>query len=82
MSRIAELTRKAFVRVRYEEGQTLIEYALLAFLIAIAAIIFLSAIGLDLAETFDHVENALGIGNANSATTGGVSDVSAASGVH
>jgi Flp pilus assembly pilin Flp len=66
-----------------ENGQTLIEYALLAFLIAIAAILFLAAIGLDLAETFDAVENALGLGASNDATTDpAVSDAATASGVN
>jgi Flp pilus assembly pilin Flp len=81
-STLSDFARKAWIRVRHEEGQTLIEYALLAFLIAIAAIIFLSAIGLDLAETFDKVENSLGIGATNDATAGGVSDVSAKTGVN
>ncbi len=75
--------RAQLARVRSEEnGQTLIEYALLAFLIAIAAIIFLSAIGLDLAETFDEVENALGLNDENDATAGGVSDAATADGVN
>ena len=47
--------------VRNEEGQALIEYALLAFLIAIAAILFLVAIGVDLTEVFDEVEGNLGM---------------------
>jgi Flp pilus assembly pilin Flp len=79
---LEDLARRAWIRVRHEEGQTLIEYALLAFLIAIAAILFLSAIGLDLAETFDKVENSLGIGATNDATAGGISDVSAKTGVN
>jgi Flp pilus assembly pilin Flp len=75
--------RAQLARVTKDEtGQTLIEYALLAFLIAIAAIIFLSAIGLDLAETFDEVENALGLGASNDATAQGVSDAATASGVN
>jgi len=47
------------------EGQTLIEYALLAFLIAIVSILLLAAIGLDLAETFNEVEDSLGLGSPN-----------------
>jgi len=70
-------------RLRKDEaGQTLIEYALLAFLIAIAAIIFLSAIGLDLAETFDEVENALGLNDPNDLTPTGVDDAATADGVN
>ena len=53
------------------EGQTLIEYALLAFLIAIVSIVLLAAIGLDLAETFDEVENALGLGAHNTVAHAG-----------
>ena len=67
--------RATLARIREEEGQTLIEYALLAFLVAIVSILLLTAIGLDLAETFDQVENALGIGAENTVTTPGVSDV-------
>ena len=52
-----------------ERGQTLIEYALIATLIAIATIILLTAVGLDLGETFDNVENALGLGGADSVTS-------------
>ena len=67
--------RARLARLRKEDGQTMIEYALLAFLIAIVSIIFLSAIGIDLAETFDAVENALGIGNPNVVdATPGISD--------
>jgi Flp pilus assembly pilin Flp len=71
--------RTQLARLRKDEaGQTLIEYALLAFLIAIACIVFLSAIGLDLAETFDEVENALGVGGDNTVDTApGVSDTTA-----
>jgi Flp pilus assembly pilin Flp len=55
--------RAQMARLRDEEGQTLIEYALIAFLIAIVSIVLLSAVGFDLAETFDEVENALGVGD-------------------
>ena len=65
-----------------EEGQTLIEYALLAFLIAIVSILLLAAIGLDLAETFDQVENALGIGASNDVGTLGTDDQTAPDGVN
>jgi Flp pilus assembly pilin Flp len=65
-----------------EEGQTLIEYALLAFLVAIVSIVLLAAIGLDLAETFDAVENALGLGDDNTITTPGVDDTAAPAGVN
>jgi Flp pilus assembly pilin Flp len=60
-----------------ERGQTLIEYALLAFLIAIAAIAFLAVIGVDLQETFNAVENALGLTGDEGAPTTGDEDVTA-----
>ena len=70
-------------RLRKDEaGQTLIEYALLAFLIAIVSIVLLAAIGLDLAETFDEIENALGLGADNTVTAPGTDDASAPSGVN
>ena len=74
--------RAQMARLRQdEEGQTLIEYALLAFLVAIVSIMLLAAIGLDLAETFDEVENALGLGAQNDVDTPGTSDVAAPTGV-
>ena len=58
---ITRLALMAYNRVRKEEsGQSMIEYALLAFLIAIAAVVLLSVIGVDIAEVFDDVENNLG----------------------
>ena len=75
--------RVQLARLRDEDGQTLIEYALLAFLIAIACIVFLSAIGLQLAETFDEVENSLGLGANNTVdTTPGTNDAASAAGVN
>ena len=65
-----ESVRNAVQRVRSDErGQTMIEYALLAFLIAVAAILLLTAIGFDLQETFDKVEEALGIGTGDTVST-------------
>jgi pilus assembly protein Flp/PilA len=57
-------------RLRNEEGQTLIEYALIASLVAIAAILLLVAVGWDIQETFDEVENALGFGTNGGAPAG------------
>jgi Flp pilus assembly pilin Flp len=75
--------RAALARLRKDDGQTLIEYALLAFLIAIVSIVLLYAIGLDLAETFDEIENALGLGADNTIdTTPGTDDASAPSNVN
>ena len=71
-------------RLRSEEdGQTMIEYAGMALLVSISVILILSAIGLDLAETFDEVENALGIGAANDVPDDpGVSDATPPTGVN
>jgi Flp pilus assembly pilin Flp len=74
--------RATLARIREEDGQTLIEYALLAFLVAIVSILLLAAIGLDLAETFDQVENALGIGAPNDVTAPGTNDTAAPAGVN
>ena len=74
--------RDRLARLRKDDGQTLIEYALLAFLIAIVSILLLAAIGLDLAETFDSVENALGIGDSNDVSAGGTDDTPTPDGVN
>jgi Flp pilus assembly pilin Flp len=75
--------RAQLARLRKDDGQTLIEYALLAFLIAIVSIVLLYAIGLDLAETFDEIENALGLGVDNTIdTTPGTDDASAPTNVN
>ena len=74
--------RARMAQLRDEAGQTLIEYALLAFLVAIVSIVLLAAIGLDLAETFDEVENALGLGADNTVATPGTDDASAPTGVN
>lgn len=44
-----------------EHGQTVIEYAMLAFFVAIAAFILLGVIGVDLLEMFDDVEDVTGV---------------------
>ena len=54
--------RLARLRSRGRPGQTMIEYAGMALLVSIAAILILAAIGLDIAEGFDAIENALGLG--------------------
>jgi Flp pilus assembly pilin Flp len=50
-------------RLASERGQGMVEYALILFLISIGAVLFLTAIGFDVAEVFDEVENALGVGD-------------------
>jgi Flp pilus assembly pilin Flp len=70
-------------RLRSEEaGQTLIEYAGMVLLVSIAVILLMSALGLDLAEWFDAIEDTLGVGDGNTVDTmPGTDDTSAPSGV-
>lgn len=49
---------KTFV-VKDEEGQTLVEYALIIALIAIVLIVALTALGGGIENTFDEISNAL-----------------------
>jgi Flp pilus assembly pilin Flp len=42
-----------------EEGQALVEYALLLSLIAVASIVILRALGIQVANIFSNVNNAL-----------------------
>ena len=46
--------------VTVTRGQTLIEYTLILALIAIVTMLLMSAVGWDLQETFDGIENFLG----------------------
>jgi Flp pilus assembly pilin Flp len=70
-------------RLRAEEGQTLIEYAGMALLISVVVIILLSAIGLDIAEWLNAVEDKLGVGSGNTIdSTPGTDDVTAPAGVN
>jgi Flp pilus assembly pilin Flp len=55
-------------RLRREEGQGIIEYALLASLISVVSIVFLTWVGFDVTEVFDKVENALGGSDTSSPT--------------
>jgi Flp pilus assembly pilin Flp len=48
-----------------ERGQGMVEYALILFLISIGAVVLLTAIGFDIQEVFDAVEEALGLGDAD-----------------
>jgi Flp pilus assembly pilin Flp len=57
-----------------ESGQTLIEYALLASLITIACMLLLAAIGVDVKEVFDEIENAFGLGDPDPVTPPGDDD--------
>lgn len=59
MEKLQEKLLECYVRIRHEDGQGMVEYALILFLVSIVAIVFLTVIGTDVAEVFDDVENAL-----------------------
>lgn len=63
MSKLQEMYLRAAQAVRSfrdrEEGQGLVEYALILSLVSIAAIVILGVLGTDVTEVFDTVENAL-----------------------
>lgn len=46
-----------------EEGQGLIEYALIVLLIAIAVILILQAVGVQVFNVFNQIEDQLGVSN-------------------
>ncbi len=48
-------------QLRREEGQTLTEYALILVLVAIAAIVAVTALGSQVSTVFDSISTALGI---------------------
>ena len=50
--------------IREEEGQDLIEYALLAAIIAIGAIVAMGLLSQQINTTFDNVESALDTANS------------------
>ncbi len=52
----------------------MIEYALLAFLVAVVSILLLTAIGFDLQEVFDKVEESLGISDPETPVSAGDDD--------
>jgi len=64
MEKLQEKLLECYVRIRNEEGQGMVEYALILFLISIVAIVFLTQIGFDVRDVYDDVEDALGGGNA------------------
>jgi Flp pilus assembly pilin Flp len=57
-----------------ERGQGMVEYALIVFLISIGSLILLTAIGFDLQEVFDSVEEALGTGEPDAENPTGDDD--------
>jgi pilus assembly protein Flp/PilA len=54
-SRVAEVVRNA----REEEGQTMVEYALILFLISVVAIALLTDVGTQIKVVFQSVKDAL-----------------------
>ena len=59
-----------------ERGQGMVEYALILFLVSIGAVILLTAIGFDIQEVFNAVENAMGLGNEEAPAPTGDNDAS------
>lgn len=57
--RINHWTVALFARLQREEGQAMVEYALILVLVSIAGIAMLTAIGVDVLGVFTDVENAL-----------------------
>ena len=70
------ITRASHIRTHLasERGQGMVEYALIVFLISIGSLILLTAIGLDLQEVFDTVEDALGTGDPDAENPTGDDD--------
>jgi Flp pilus assembly pilin Flp len=70
------ITRASDIRAHLasERGQGMVEYALIVFLISIGSLILLTAIGLDLQEVFDTVEDALGTGDPDAENPTGDDD--------
>ena len=54
-----ELYETVLVRLRREEGQALVEYALILGLIAVVSILVLTTIGTDVSSILSKVESAL-----------------------
>jgi Flp pilus assembly pilin Flp len=60
MEKLQEKLLDRYVRLTNgEEGQAMVEYALILFLVSIVAIVFLTVIGTDVKEVFNQVEDAL-----------------------
>ena len=64
MEKLQQKLLDCYVRIHNEDGQGMVEYALILFLISIVAIVFLTQIGLDVSDVYNDVEDALGGGNA------------------
>jgi pilus assembly protein Flp/PilA len=64
MEKLQEKLLDCYVRIQNEDGQGMVEYALILFLISIVAIVFLTQIDFDVRDVYNDVEDALGGGNA------------------
>ena len=74
MEKLQQKLLDCYVRISNEDGQGMVEYALIVFLISIGSLILLTAIGLDLQEVFDTVEDALGTGDPDAENPTGDDD--------
>jgi pilus assembly protein Flp/PilA len=63
-SKISEAVLKLFVLYKDEEGQALVEYALILGLIAVVAIAALTLLGTAITGKLDFIGNALGGGGS------------------
>jgi len=63
-SKISEAVLKLFVLYKDEEGQALAEYALVLGLVAVVAILALTALGAAITGKLDGVSSALGGGGS------------------
>jgi pilus assembly protein Flp/PilA len=59
-AQVRTLAVQARTLVARQEGQGMVEYALILFLVSIAAIAFLTAIGVDVKNVFNQVDDKLG----------------------
>ena len=75
------IARAPYIRayLSSERGQGMVEYALILFLIAIGAVVLLTAIGFDIQEVFNAVENAIGLGDPEAPAPTGDNDASPSS---
>ena len=61
---LSSLRRQRLACRRGQKGVTMIEYALIAALIAVVLVVVLGSLGTELSTTFQKVKNALSAANA------------------
>ena len=69
MVRLLLAARPLLRKLARTRGQTLIEYSLIVTLVTITTLLMLTALGFDLNETFDHLENMIGLGTDEDVST-------------